>query len=63
MPNKFSFDGDIIELTTPFGLLRPEQYDLACDELGELVASIGAGIDARLVSQRSENLEGQEESE
>lgn len=63
MPKNFSFDGDIVELTTPFGLLQPEQYDLACDELGGLVASIDAGIDARLVSQRSENLERQVEPE
>lgn len=60
MPRDFSFDGEIVELTTPFGLLEPDQYDLAFAELGELVESISAGVDARLESQRLSSYESPE---
>lgn len=52
MPSDFSFDGELIELTTPFGVLDVEQYDQACDELRDIVVAIEAGLDQRLASSR-----------
>lgn len=44
MPKGFVFDGEIIELLTPFSLLKSEQYDLACNELGSLMVLINNNV-------------------
>lgn len=51
-PSNFSFDGGLVELTTPFSLLDPGQYDFTCDELRDMVAAIEAGLEQRLASSR-----------
>jgi predicted nuclease with TOPRIM domain len=40
MPTDFQFSGEAIFLTEPFNLLRKQEYDLALDALGELVAAV-----------------------
>lgn len=60
-PSNFTFDGGLIELTTPFGLLEAGQYDLACDELQDIVAAVEAGLEQRLAKSRVGSFE--EESE
>lgn len=52
MPSNFSFDGQRIDLTTPFEVLKAEQYDEACAELGDFIAKIELGLDQRLANQR-----------
>ncbi len=60
-PNNFSFDGGLVELTTPFRLLDPEQYDLACDELRDMVVAVEAGLDQRLANSRVGSFEDDNE--
>ncbi len=60
-PSNFSFDGGLIELSTPFGLLDPGQYDLACDELRDMVVAVEAGLDQRLASSRVGSFEDDNE--
>ncbi|HCF6048777.1 AAA family ATPase [Pseudomonas aeruginosa] len=52
MPDQFNFDGGLVELKTPFGLLDAGQYDLACDELRGMAIAVEAGLDQRLASSR-----------
>lgn len=59
MPRDFSFEGEIVELSTPFGLLDPNEYELAIAELDELVVSINAGVDLLLDEQRVSRFESQ----
>ena len=60
-PSNFSFDGGLVELSTPFGLLDPGQYDLACDELRDMVVAVEAGLDQRLASSRVGSFEDDNE--
>lgn len=57
MPRDFSFEGEIVELSKPFGLLDPNEYELAIAELDELVVSISAAVDLLLDEQRVSRLE------
>lgn len=57
MPRDFSFEGEIVELSKPFGLLDPNEYDLAIAELDELVVAINAGVDLLLDEQRVSRFE------
>lgn len=61
MPSNFNFDGGLVELGTPFGLLDAGQYDLACDELRDMVVAVEAGLDQRLVSSRVGSFEDNNE--
>ena len=60
-PSNFSFEGGLVELTTPFSLLDPGQYDLACDELRDMVVAVEAGLDQRLASSRVGSFEDDNE--
>lgn len=51
-PSEFNFDGQVVELTTPFGLLEANQYDLACEELREIVMAVESGINQHLANSR-----------
>lgn len=62
MPSEFSFDGELVELTTPFGLLDTEQYDLACNELRDIAVAVEAGLTQRLASSRVGSFEENSES-
>lgn len=53
MPNDFEFNGQIVELTKPFGLLNPEQYDLAYDELRHIVTAVDSGLEEYLTNSRN----------
>jgi hypothetical protein len=53
-PTGLAFDGAIVELDKPYGLLEATQYEMISDELKNLVSEIGEGVDARLASQRIE---------
>lgn len=57
MPNDFVFDGKIIELTTPFGLLDSDQYDLAINELRDIVVAVEEGLKQHLVFRRDNTLD------
>lgn len=48
------FEGEIIELKFPYGLLDATQYETILDELKSLVAEIAEGVDERLAIQRIE---------
>lgn len=50
-PNDFSFDGSIVELSNPFGLLDAGLYDLACDELKDMVAAVQVGLEQHLATR------------
>lgn len=51
-PSEFNFDGQVVELTTPFGLLLPDQYVLACEELSDIVKEVESGINQLLINSR-----------
>lgn len=53
-PAGLTFDGAIIELETPYGLLDTTQYETISGELQSLVSEISEGVDARLANQRIE---------
>jgi hypothetical protein len=53
-PQGLTFDGTIIELTTPYGLLDAALYDGISNELQSFVAAVAEGIDIRLANQRIE---------
>lgn len=59
-PSDLTFDGGLVELTTAFGLLDAGQYDLACEELRDMVVAVETGLDQRLASSRIGSLEGGE---
>ncbi|BDT66108.1 hypothetical protein os1_02610 [Comamonadaceae bacterium OS-1] len=48
------FDGTIIELQAPYGLLDTSQYETISGELQSLVSEIAEGVDRRLANQRIE---------
>lgn len=52
IPKGFSFDGSIVELKTPYGLLDTNLYDTACAELDGLVSSVAVEIDGQLERRR-----------
>lgn len=56
MPGNFDFDGSIIELSMPFGLLSQDQYELACGELKGLVDSVEAGKEKYLSESQSDSV-------
>lgn len=58
-PAGLVFEGTTIELSTPYGLLEPDQYDPIAAELQSLISAVAEGVDARLANQRLEiSLEG-----
>lgn len=61
-PNNFSFDGGVIEFTTPFGLLDTGLYDLACDELRDIVATVEVGLEQHLTNRRAGSFEEDNDS-
>lgn len=60
-PSEFNFDGQVVELTTPFGLLEADQYDLACEELSDMVKAVESGINQRLANSRIGSIDPEEE--
>lgn len=56
MPSNFEFDGSIIELDVPFGLLSQDQYEQAFGELKGLVEAVEAGKEQYLAESRSGTL-------
>lgn len=50
-PNDFSFDGSVVELNHPFGLLDAGLYDLACSELKNMVAAVQVGLEKHLATR------------
>lgn len=61
-PGDFTFNGGMVELTTPFGLLDAGQYELACDELRDIVVAVEAGLDQRLAGSHVVSFEEDSES-
>jgi hypothetical protein len=53
-PTGVAFDGAIVELETPYGLLEKNQYETISAELKSLVSEIAEGVDARIANQRIE---------
>lgn len=53
-PAGLAFNGAIIELETPYGLLETTQYETIAAELQNLVLEIASGIDTRIANQRME---------
>lgn len=53
-PAGLVFEGAVVELETPYGLLETTQYETILDELKDLVSEIAKGVDARLANQRIE---------
>ena len=53
VPDGFLFDGDIINLTEPFQLLRKDQYEFALSSLKGLVSSVSDAVDNLLDDQRT----------
>lgn len=51
-PTGLTFDGVVVELETPYGLLDTTQYETISDELKSLVSEVAEGVDARLANQR-----------
>lgn len=52
MPVGLEFDGDVINLDTPYGLLLSEQYEVALNELQGLIDEVSVGLDIHLASKR-----------
>ena len=53
-PQGLTFDGTVIELSTPYGLLDAALYDGISDELQGLVDAVAEGVNVRLANQRIE---------
>lgn len=61
MPSDLEFDGDVVVLDTPFGLLLEDQYEIALSELKGFVAEVSVGLDIYLASKRLQVTEGADE--